>query len=152
MGKVVDTNLRVKGVCGLRIVDASILPVVVPAHLVVTVYSRGTGHLEHPPGPEAVHKVHTALARAATVLSLPVEKISTNSPFLLVLLAILVQTNFRPMVHLFTYRKTDGLSSTAGGSSSFVLLSLGEERRLRRHCCCCQGLGPALPSPSSERL
>lgn len=39
MGKVVDTELRVKGVEGLRVVDASILPVSIAAHYQVCVYA-----------------------------------------------------------------------------------------------------------------
>lgn len=39
MGKVVDTDLKVKGVQGLRIVDASVLPVVITGHLQVPVYA-----------------------------------------------------------------------------------------------------------------
>ena len=37
MGKVVDTRLRVKGVKGLRVCDASVIPVSIAAHLQVAV-------------------------------------------------------------------------------------------------------------------
>ncbi|KAJ3496757.1 hypothetical protein NLG97_g2424 [Lecanicillium saksenae] len=39
MGKVVDTKLRVNGVAGLRVVDASVFPVVITAHLQVATYA-----------------------------------------------------------------------------------------------------------------
>lgn len=39
MGKVVDTNLRVKGVKKLRIVDTSVFPVTITAHLQVATYA-----------------------------------------------------------------------------------------------------------------
>lgn len=39
MGKVVDTSLRVKGVRNLRIVDTSVFPVVITAHLQVATYA-----------------------------------------------------------------------------------------------------------------
>jgi choline dehydrogenase-like flavoprotein len=39
MGKVVDTDLKVLGVRGLRIVDASIFPVPIAAHYQATVYA-----------------------------------------------------------------------------------------------------------------
>lgn len=39
MGSVVDTNLQVKGVDNLRIVDTSIFPVVITAHLQVAAYA-----------------------------------------------------------------------------------------------------------------
>ena len=38
MGDVVDTDCRVKGVQGLRVVDASILPVSIGAHLQASMY------------------------------------------------------------------------------------------------------------------
>ena len=39
MGKVVDTELKVFGIDGLRIVDASILPCPIGAHYQVDVYA-----------------------------------------------------------------------------------------------------------------
>ncbi|KAL6786611.1 GMC oxidoreductase [Trichoderma sp. SZMC 28012] len=39
MGKVVDTNLKVKGINKLRIVDTSVFPVVITAHLQVATYA-----------------------------------------------------------------------------------------------------------------
>ncbi|TQS32417.1 hypothetical protein Golomagni_07265 [Golovinomyces magnicellulatus] len=39
MGKVVDTNLRVPGVAGLRVVDTSVFPVVITGHLQVATYA-----------------------------------------------------------------------------------------------------------------
>ena len=39
LGGVVDERLRVYGVRGLRVVDASVLPVIVAANLQVTMYA-----------------------------------------------------------------------------------------------------------------
>lgn len=41
MGKVVDTELRVLGVKGLRVVDASVMPVPIAAHYQACVYAIG---------------------------------------------------------------------------------------------------------------
>ncbi len=38
MGKVVDTQLRVKGVRGLRVADASVFPVAIGGHPQATLY------------------------------------------------------------------------------------------------------------------
>ncbi|KAG4222361.1 hypothetical protein PC116_g29166 [Phytophthora cactorum] len=39
MGKVVDNDLKVKGVKNLRVVDAGVFPVVITGHLQVAVYA-----------------------------------------------------------------------------------------------------------------
>lgn len=39
MGKVVDTDFRVKGVKGLRVVDASVYPVPITGHLQAVTYA-----------------------------------------------------------------------------------------------------------------
>lgn len=39
MGKVVDTEFRVKGVQGLRVVDASVYPVPITGHLQAVTYA-----------------------------------------------------------------------------------------------------------------
>lgn len=42
MGKVVDTKLRVNGVAGLRVVDASVFPIAITAHLQVVLYAMAS--------------------------------------------------------------------------------------------------------------
>jgi choline dehydrogenase len=39
MGKVVDTELRVKGVSYLRVIDASVFPTAITAHLQQAIYA-----------------------------------------------------------------------------------------------------------------
>jgi choline dehydrogenase-like flavoprotein len=39
MGKVIDTDLKFKGIRGLRVVDASVFPVIISAHLQVATYA-----------------------------------------------------------------------------------------------------------------
>lgn len=39
MGKVVDTDLRVKGISGLRIADTSVIPILLSANLQVATYA-----------------------------------------------------------------------------------------------------------------
>ena len=39
MGKVVDTDCKVKGIRGLRVVDASIMPLSITAHLQAPMYA-----------------------------------------------------------------------------------------------------------------
>lgn len=41
MGKVVDSDLKVLGIRGLRIIDASVIPVPIAAHYQACVYALG---------------------------------------------------------------------------------------------------------------